>query len=133
MVNNSIRSMEFSFALGNLNPTDIISFYSKEKLITDGEYLQPEEGESHLGADGGGSGFAPQIEYWPNITFEIVEGGILLGDVNADGIVNVLDVVLIVTIILDNDSENNPQADLNEDGIVNVIDIVALVNIILNN
>jgi len=73
IVNKSIRSMEFSFALGALNSTDVISFYSKEKLITDGEYLQPEEGESHLGADGGGSGFAPQSNVWPNITFELDE------------------------------------------------------------
>ncbi len=58
-VNNTRRSIEFSFAIGVLNSTDIISFHSKEKLITDGEYMQPQEGESHLGADGGGSGFAP--------------------------------------------------------------------------
>ena len=125
--------MEFSFALGNLNPTDIISFHSKEKLITDGEYLQPEEGENHLGADGGGSGFAPQIEYWPNITFEIVEGGTLQGDINNDGIINVIDIVAIVNLILDENSEYNPLADLNSDFIMNVIDIVALINIILDN
>ena len=122
--------MEFSFALGSLNPTDIISFYSKEKLITDGEYILS---EGHLSETGGGSGFAPQIAYWPNITFEIVEGGILQGDINNDGIINVIDIVAIVNLILDENSEYNPLADLNSDFIMNVIDIVALINIILGN
>ena len=55
-----------------------------------------------------------------------------LGDINADGVVNVLDVVLIVAIILDSDSENNPQADLNNDENIDILDVVQLVNMILN-
>ena len=119
--------MEFSFAIGSLSPTDVVSFYSKEKLITDGEYILS---EGHLSETGGGSGFAPQIAYWPNITFEIVEGGFQQGDINGDDIVNVLDIVQLVNYVLANEYEEN--ADLNGDGIVNVLDIVQLVNIILN-
>ena len=51
--------------------------------------------------------------------------------VNNDGVVNVVDVVSIVSIILDN-SEYNSSADYNSDGTVNVVDIVAIVDIILN-
>ena len=55
------------------------------------------------------------------------------GDVNDDGVVNVLDVVLLVNSILNGDSANDyPQADLNEDGLLNVLDVVLIVNIILN-
>jgi len=52
------------------------------------------------------------------------------GDINNDGIINVLDVVIIVNIVLSN--EYNELADLNSDGIVNILDIVQLVNVILN-
>ena len=56
----------------------------------------------------------------------------LLGDINGDEQINVLDVVLVVTIILDDASEYNSQADLNSDGNIDVLDVVQLVNIILN-
>ena len=59
--------------------------------------------------------------------------GSTLGDVNFDGVVNVIDVVLLINSILTGDSANDyPQADLNEDGTIDVLDIVQLVNIILN-
>ena len=54
-----------------------------------------------------------------------------LGDVNSDGVVNILDVVLLVNIIINGD--DNPNADINDDGIINVLDIVVLINIILGN
>ena len=53
-----------------------------------------------------------------------------LGDFNADGSINVLDVVALVANIL-SAGEFNPAGDLIEDGELNVLDIVALVNIIL--
>ena len=63
---------------------------------------------------------------------EISEYNDVLGDVNTDGLLNILDVVLIVSIILDGDNENNSQADINNDGNIDVLDIVQLVDIILN-
>jgi len=53
----------------------------------------------------------------------------LIGDINNDGLINVVDVVQLVNIILSNQEDNN--ADLNDDGVVNVLDIIALVNLIL--
>ena len=53
----------------------------------------------------------------------------ILGDINNDGVINVIDVVLIVNIILD--QNENAEADLNNDGFINILDIVLLVNIIL--
>ena len=52
-----------------------------------------------------------------------------LGDVNEDGIINVLDIVQSVNLILNN--EYSQMADMNQDGIINVLDIVILVNFIL--
>ena len=52
----------------------------------------------------------------------------ILGDINNDDIVNVLDVVLLVNIILYGGDLSN--ADVNQDGIVNILDVVTLVNII---
>ena len=51
------------------------------------------------------------------------------GDLNMDGTVNILDVVLIVNVVLND--EQNSMADLNSDGIINILDIILLVNIIL--
>ncbi|HJM71273.1 MAG TPA: hypothetical protein QF857_03040, partial [Gammaproteobacteria bacterium] len=59
---------EHSFALGVSAQSDKVSFYSKEKLITDGISL-PGDGEGILSDDGNGSGYAPQIEVWPSLSF----------------------------------------------------------------
>jgi len=54
------------------------------------------------------------------------------GDINNDGVVNVLDVIELVNIILDNSAYLN-EADLNSDGIINIVDVIATVNIVLYN
>ena len=59
----------------------------------------------------------------------------IAGDVTQDGLVNVLDIVLLVNWILSDTSLTDLEvsiADMTNDGLVNVLDIVALVNIILN-
>jgi len=56
----------------------------------------------------------------------------ILGDINLDNQVDVIDIVSLVSIILDSSGAYNVLADLNQDGINNVIDIVQLVDIILN-
>ena len=54
----------------------------------------------------------------------------LQGDLNNDGILNVLDVVLMVNMVLDGGYDEI--ADMNGDGIINVLDIVTLLNAILS-
>ena len=54
----------------------------------------------------------------------------MIGDVNGDGGLNVLDVVVLVSMILGN-VEPNSNADVNQDGIFNVLDVVTLINLIL--
>ena len=53
----------------------------------------------------------------------------LLGDMNSDGLLNVLDIVSLVNIILS--GATDPLGDVNLDGDINVLDVVILVNIIL--
>ena len=60
-------------------------------------------------------------------------GNNLLGDINADDSVDILDVVMLVSYILSGDTSELDGSDINNDGDVNVLDIVALVNIILGN
>jgi hypothetical protein len=55
--------------------------------------------------------------------------GCLLGDVNGDSVLNVLDVVGTVNAVLGGDY--NACIDVNSDGTLNVLDIVLLVNLIL--
>jgi hypothetical protein len=65
-----------------------------------------------------------------NITLSSGLIGGAVGDINGDGIINILDVVQAVNLILGNFYQES--ADLNDDGIINVLDIVQIVNIILN-
>ena len=55
------------------------------------------------------------------------------GDVNSDGLINVVDIVVVVGYIMDDSTEINFEAtDLNNDEEINVVDIVLLVGIILD-
>ena len=54
----------------------------------------------------------------------------ILGDVNGDTTVNIQDIILLVNIILN--AETNDAADINSDGIVNILDVIQIVNIILS-
>ena len=59
----------------------------------------------------------------------------ILGDINQDYIVNVLDIIKLISFILgtSDPSENELiYSDLNQDGIINILDVVSLVNLILN-
>ena len=69
--------------------------------------------------------------YIRNIIAENYPEPQLLGDVNEDGLINVLDIISVVNLILT--SQNNELADMNSDGQVDVLDIVSIVNLILNN
>ena len=59
-----------------------------------------------------------------------------LGDVNSDGEINVLDVVMMVNFALFFDEPTDMQfwsSDINYDGSINVLDVVLLVGIILED
>ncbi|SVE62007.1 uncharacterized protein METZ01_LOCUS514861, partial [marine metagenome] len=61
-----------------------------------------------------------------------LHGSISLGDMNSDGALNVLDIVILANLILTN-NQSNPSGDINQDGNQDILDIVSLVNLVLND
>ena len=69
------------------------------------------------------------------VSFNVQEVFIMLGDVNADESIDVLDVVIAVNIIIEEYSPSDYEinaADMNQDGSVNVQDVILLINEIIN-
>jgi len=66
------------------------------------------------------------------LMFPVILGSSISGDINDDGVINILDVVLLINIVL-GEEDDNPSGDLNGDGAYNVLDVVQLVNIILDS
>ena len=65
------------------------------------------------------------------IVFDLINSiDFILGDVNQDNIIDILDVVLTVNIIMG--FEYNQAADVNQDGLSNVLDLVMMVDWIMN-
>ena len=56
----------------------------------------------------------------------------LLGDINQDFLIDILDIISLVQVVLGN-SNNFDNTDLNEDTIINIQDIMILINFIFNN
>ena len=71
-------------------------------------------------------------EWMLYILDELTEGNQgMLGDINGDSTLNILDLVSLVNLILS--GEYMDTGDLNEDGTLNILDVVLLANLILNN
>lgn len=63
-------------------------------------------------------------------TFHFLDA--LLGDINGDNELDILDITGIVYLIIDN-SEFLENADINEDGNIDIFDVILLLNIIIDN
>ena len=65
-----------------------------------------------------------KFETGQDIVFELVRYNLLTSkkpyDVNADGVINILDLTFVASLL----GEINPEADVNNDGIVNILDLV---------
>ena len=72
-----------------------------------------------------------EAEFSSDFLYEVVcsDDGII-GDINGDQEINVLDIVSLVNIILSGEFED--QADINSDQDNNILDVVILVQMILN-
>ena len=78
------------------------------------------------------------LSIWPihhnyavkELVFPVSLGTSLFGDINSDGVVNVLDVVFLINLVLI--QEYNESAYLNLDQSLDVLGVVLLVNIIIN-
>ena len=73
-----------------------------------------------------------RIQYFDNQSFNMFPiYNNLIGDINQDGSIDILDIVLIMNMILGT-SLINTYADINQDGFVNILDIVQMVQLIIN-
>ena len=104
--------------------TQAIWSYSAGSLYTFSENTNQSGWLNTIGATGASGIFAEQIYDSPYKK----------GDVNFDFLVNVTDIIAIISHIIENDMLNNEQldyADTNSDGSINVSDIVYIVNTII--
>ena len=116
---------------GNINTNPLFSDAENIDFSLQEDSPCIDAGIADLGGDGIDDiidyyGTAPDMgayEYEPENYYD-------LGDVNGDGEINILDIVLLTNIILSN--EYDGIADINDDGVINVLDIVLLVDLILN-
>ena len=67
--------------------------------------------------------------YITNVIIENYPEEIILGDINADEIVNIQDIILLINMILGEEVED--AGDVNGDNNVDILDVVILINIIL--
>ena len=129
--NVSIPSSIVNF--GNAYPGDAVMNDSDPFVINFGALSSIGELEFYLNITSNIDGHIKNEQSFP-IILNVIEQLVMLGDLNQDSIVNILDIVQIVNIILgDTPTQYQLEAgDLNADGIVNVLDIVNIVNMILD-
>ena len=107
--------------------TDYISLNDEVqfRFVASDEYFDGDNGT-------GGSIIEAAIDNFNIVVFESQSCNDA-GDSNGDGVVNILDVVLIINHILDVEELSELcSADLNGDTVINVLDIVLVVNLILD-
>ena len=56
---------------------------------------------------------------------------VIVGDMNNDSLLNILDIIALVNYIVNNETDNEIIADINEDNQINILDVITLVNIVL--
>ena len=80
-------------------------------------------------ADGSGASYAAGGTYTANAPLALYARWTVLGDLNGDGVVNVVDLAL-VTGHFGQSTESpawDPRADPNDDGVVNVLDLAIVI------
>jgi len=108
----------------NLSPSDIKGIIASTAIhdqFTDGEH------SARFGAG--------KIDALAGIKQVIANMGVILGDVNGDGAVDIIDLTTLIDYVLG--SKPSPfvvaAADINQDGLVNINDVTLLIDIILKS
>ena len=104
--------------------TEIVTVTANSSGLTEGEYSAFLDISSQ-----GGSGSV-------SVNLTVSGMDVMPGDVNGDGVVNILDVVSTVNFIIGSDDPDPYEftaADVNSDNVINVLDIVLMINIILDD
>jgi len=115
---NEIGNFEFTGEL-NQGASNIINVIAQNDALPDGVY------NAYLSI----SSNASETE---SFLIELISSNNnLLGDVNGDLIINVLDVIQLVNMALGNQELDYSSGDVNQDGEINILDVVQVVNLIL--
>ena len=120
----AVRNSNAEYFLEEVNES--ISFNDSELVATRCYVESPFNNENAIYF----GGFDPNGFLSTNKAWIYKKINTLNGDINNDGIIDILDIVQLVNVILIN--EYNDTFDVNEDGIINILDIVQLVNIIVS-
>ncbi len=133
--NKSGYSLPYKYMFSDLMDGGAPLFLDQEGIL----YLEP-YGETELPFNSitGSNSTLISLSIWPErheyaikeLIFEVQLDNILLGDMNMDQELNVIDVVLLVDSALN--GGNQPEGDLNGDELINVLDVVLLVGLILS-
>ena len=113
------------------------SYIIHETMLELGNYsaLHIYEGQDHVPFS---NGMNFESEFSSEFLYEIVcsNSNLVIGDINQDESINVLDVIILVNFILGNEIPTDDElfvSDINDDQIINVLDAIMLVNLILEN
>ena len=112
--------------LYNPNTQIMITYDDEESIYEKASYIIDKDIGGAMFWEFSGDKYSDLLNQVYNV-FSLNEN--ILGDLNQDGNLNVIDVVLMVNLALNNDYDF--YADMNEDSIINILDIVELLNIIL--
>ena len=78
-----------------------------------------------------------ELQFTSEFLYDIVcASDIVLGDINQDGAINILDIITLINYILVVDIPNSDQfnaSDMNSDGELNILDVVLVLGNIVNN
>ena len=119
-------------SIQEINNFVYIYTYSKELSITNFiHYKIYGGGHEWFGNNWGFNTSEELVKFFLNYKLSDFIYNDIQGDLNNDGIIDILDVIILVNMILN--SEYSELADLNYDGIVNILDLILYKNIILGN
>ena len=133
-LNSNVIISNPNINIGNILPGDVGINIEEPFNILFGVELEIDEIELIASITSNENDYIAYNTSFP-IILSIEEMSIILGDLNADSVINILDVVQLVGIILNNNANTYQMeaGDLNQDDIINVQDIILLINQILES
>ena len=127
--NSNITILNPTINYGDINVGE--AMVTEPFILSVDDNINPSEIQFVLDITSNQNGY---VEYNTSIelAYLIEESNTLLGDINQDQLLNVLDIVMLVNIIIDSNNMGNDAADMNQDGLINILDVVLLINNIIN-
>jgi len=118
------------YGVNQLGTGNIINIQTMNQNIEDG-YIMQKDPKLHMHNDELFYFWSDKRGTFYQLFYRKSTSNYLVGDLNGDNAVNILDIFQLANMILSDDYQES--ADLNGDGNLNILDIVQLVNIILNS